>query len=222
MFLFLMMIGFAGGVTFTQTPCCPYIDSIVVIPANPTDQDLIRVVTRTTTPALGHQIHFLQYLSNDTIHLEGCFFSGMLTAIQTYLDTTLIGPLPAGTYTIHYTGIISNEPERCTIVQFQTMTKELVITPSIISVEDPQNNTSRSWTLAPNPSDGLITVSQTSHTPVLTDWELYGLNGRLLLSGSAVASGHSWQLDISHFPPGLYLLKLSSSDQVTVKKVIRQ
>jgi hypothetical protein len=42
--------------SYSQTDCCPDINSITIIPANPTTTDTIKIVTSTTTPNLGNEV----------------------------------------------------------------------------------------------------------------------------------------------------------------------
>lgn len=100
---------------YGQTGCCPYLDSIQVYPANPSNTDSIKIFTKTTCPGLGNKISYQYTISNDTIFLDACFYSGPLAAIQEYYDTTVIAPLAIGTYTILYTAYLSSSPTDCSI-----------------------------------------------------------------------------------------------------------
>lgn len=221
LFFILMIILASTGVSITQTPCCPYIDSIVVIPASPTDQDVIQIVTRSTTPALGHQIYYMHHQVNDTIFLDGCFYSGMLTAIQTYLDTTVIGPLPAGTYHIHYIGKITGDISRCEVVQFQTMAASFVVTSTTVGTADASLQ-SGSITVYPNPTSGIVNIL---FEPVVHEnlhWKIYDIEGRCLAEGSHSGEIAEAFADFSFLSPGVYLLRITSSANTETIRIIRE
>ncbi len=218
---FVLMMGLVFGNATAQTPCCPYIDSIVVMPPNPTDEDTIRIATRTTSPALGHQIYYLHYLVDDTIYLEGCFYSGMLTAIQVYDDTSVIGTLPAGTYTIYYVGKLSNTPELCEVTMYQTMTHTLVVTPSIpISTDDLTVTDAPMFQVYPNPSEGLFSVQAKHPAQEEIQWEVFDLNGRLLKAGNPGRGADKWSVDMTSFSQGLYMMRITTPHGVDTQKIV--
>ncbi len=80
------------------------IDSVKVIPSNPTTADSIYVITYVTmaTTANGYLGYDLS-TSGEIINIESCYKHGMLDAPQTYIDTINMGLKPIGVYTLNFT-----------------------------------------------------------------------------------------------------------------------
>ncbi len=154
-FLSLFLLAFAPCIG--QSTCCPYMDSIQIIPSMPGPTDSIRIITKTTCPGLGNKVSYQYIISNDTIFLTGCFFSGPLAAIQEYVDTTNIGILPGGNYTIAYTAYLSSNQTDCLIKvdSNAVSTNFMVLGPNAIEQTDQETQ----FILYPNPSKNNIRLS---------------------------------------------------------------
>lgn len=215
----LSVILLQNGLLNAQTGCCPYIDSIQVIPSAPTNQDTIMIVTRSSTPCLGHRIYYAHSLIKDTIFLDGCFYSGMLTAVQTFYDTTWILPLPTGIRHIHYIGRISNDVTRCEMVQFQTMAATFTVTGTSTGTGAPATG-KPTWNICPNPTNNLITLNFPDHTAQAITWTLNDLNGRCLLSGTTERDITT--IDLSHLPQGVYMFRGVTAGEVINAKVLKR
>ena len=219
LFLLAAVVLLQEGALTAQTPCCPYIDSIQISPATPTDQDTVMIMTRSTTPCLGHRIYYAHSVVNDTIYLDGCFFSGLLTAIQSFYDTTRVGPLPAGTWHIHYTGRISNDVSRCEMQQYQTMATTFTVTGTSTATNH-SGAAKTSWHLFPNPTDGLITLHSPASKSEKLSWSLYDVNGRCLMS--VAETDIKTILDLSSLSPGIYLFRGITTEETVNVKVVRR
>lgn len=99
---YLLIFSFLSMCYFGESQCCPHINNIEVIPTSPTVTDAIKIVTTVTTLYQGDFLQSSHSINGNNINIEACYYSGLLTATQTYYDTLDIGPLTAGTYTIDF------------------------------------------------------------------------------------------------------------------------
>jgi hypothetical protein len=78
--------------------------------------------------------------------------------------------------------------------------------------------------VSPNPVDNVLSVSITGITGPDFSLELLNLNGRQLFADNYGLSGDNYrhQLDLSHIPPGLYLLRIRSGNYQKTVKIIRK
>jgi len=121
-------------------------------------------------------------------------------------ETTFIDPtheyLANGTYTVCME-----------VVNGSGCTDEICKTVTVIGVGVKENSSNTSFTIYPNPSNGLITVNYpTSSTIIITNVigkEVYRNN----------INGNS-SLDLSHLPVGTYLVTLKTNESSTTKKII--
>ena len=116
------------GHLYSQTGCCPYISSITITPTSPTTNDTIKIVTSTTTPSFGSKISYTYTQQSDTFDLVGCFWEGMATQPRTFLDTTNIGLLTAGTYLVNYIAYSSISSTSCSVIDTNSMTTSFQVT----------------------------------------------------------------------------------------------
>lgn len=99
----LFSILFLWSALQINAQCCPYINSVQVLPSNPSTTDTVRVVMNVTTPSQGSFLGANHSITGNQINLQACYYAGMLPALQTYIDTVVIGVLPSGTYSLNFT-----------------------------------------------------------------------------------------------------------------------
>ena len=77
--------------------------------------------------------------------------------------------------------------------------------------------------LAPNPTRAESIVSWQGTTAGTYSWNLYDLNGRLLTQGSGHSRGEleQFELDLTRFSSGIYLLRLQTPDGTRALKVTK-
>lgn len=93
--------------------CCPYINSLQVLPMNPQDTSVVKIVVDVSTPAQGALLSLSHWPQASGIQIEACYYSGLLPAIANFRDTILLGTLPAGNYQIDFRAILSTDPQNC-------------------------------------------------------------------------------------------------------------
>lgn len=213
--LILILIGlclFING--YSQSTCCPYINNISVFPTFPNSNDDIQIITTTNCPALGNQISYQHTISNDTIYLNACFYSGLALAIQTYVDTTNIGKLLGGNYTIYYTAYMSDNPNNC---NNKIDTNELS-KPLIVSNATNINNINDKYIFQfyPNPSNFELNIKTERDECVFSICDLYGnviRNGKFNKKTS---------INLQEFTKGTYIIKISNRDNIMTSKLLIQ
>ncbi len=89
------------------------ITSLTPIPANPSPTDSVFIAITVTTGSQGHTINVSHTLSGFTVDLEGCYYSGMLPAVDTHHDTISLGVLPIGVYTVNMNARVSLDANVC-------------------------------------------------------------------------------------------------------------
>ena len=193
--------------------CCPYVISVDVYPANPTTNDNIQIITTTSTPGLGHLISYNYNIQNDTIYLTGCFFNGMPTQPKLYIDTTVIGPLSEGTYTINYTGQITSSTTTCIVEDSNSMTTTFEVT-SINNVEGLNGNFIK---IFPNPVTNNLKIELTDNHNNF-DVELINSIGQKVYEGSFL---NNVDINTSEFKKGDYIIIISNKRKKYYKSFVK-
>ncbi len=200
---------------FSQTACCPYISPIVIIPAQPTTADTVRIVTVTTTPSLGNRVSYSFTMSADSIHLLGCFYAGPATALESFYDTTTIGPLPNGLYHIDYLGRIAGSQTTCTPVDSQIVHASFeVYLPNAVDHESLDEN---AISFSPNPTQDFLTINDAGEHKML-HYAMYNMCGQICSSGTFATTT---RLDLSQMPNGIYVLKINGQGIHLAKRIIK-
>jgi hypothetical protein len=112
-FILTVSICFACMHTSIAQQCCPYLDYVYVLPTNPDDNDTISIYFGATTPNMGANLGYSYNIVNNTITILACYYSGSLTALQSYHDTLHLDPVLEGTYSVHYIAQQSSDPDNC-------------------------------------------------------------------------------------------------------------
>src|SRR5687767_2504489 len=100
--------------------CCPYIDGIEVHPSSPNSNDPITIVYTVTTPNMGAYLGATHTIDGDTEIVNACYYMGMLTALQTFVDSITIAPLPEGLHFVRLHASISSDMVECIPTQSQS------------------------------------------------------------------------------------------------------
>jgi hypothetical protein len=204
------------GRFYSQTICCPYINSITIVPASPTTDDTIKIVTRTTTPSLGSKISFTYTQQSDTFDLVGCFWEGTATAPSTFLDTTDIGMLTAGTYFVDYLAYSSVTPAMCSVIDTNSMTTSFQV--NAASGIGNLNLDDNLFSIYPNPFS-VQTILQTNIFLHNATFKVSNYLGQTVKQINNI-SGQTVTLLRENLPIGLHFLQLIQGNQVIATKKI--
>lgn len=177
----------------------PFVATPTVMPQNPSSTSIIKVLTKVTTANQGIIVDNNTFtVSGLQIRIKGCFWQGMLTATQDYIDTLTIGQLPAGNYQIIQKAFLSTTQQHCSIIDSNTVSLP-------IQVSQVTSNTKigaiEKMSLYPNPCLNKIILEG-----IKDDYELsiFSNSGALVkkerLAGTCI--------DVSNLPAGLYFIIL--------------
>ena len=96
-----------------QTPCCPYINDVTVIPANPPGGDSVYIQLDVTTPSIGTVVSINHSVNGFAIDVEGCYSGGMIPTLDNHVNTINLGILPNGNYQLHFNARYSASAQTC-------------------------------------------------------------------------------------------------------------
>lgn len=201
---FLITLFTLFSITAANAQCCPYINSVEVIPAAPTTLDDIKIVTTVTTAYQGNLIWNGHTVSNDTIRITACYYSGILAATQTYIDTISVGQLAPDLYTIEFIANESSWQMECNYSDSNADTSQFVVNGGINSVE-PLNALGGS--VYPNPTSGDIFFELPSGLDV-TSVDIVDLSGKVIIS-DAYQSHMGLSLNT-----GVYFIRLRNREEI--------
>lgn len=186
-----------------QSQCCPYVGTIEVIPAIPSTTDDVKIVTMVTTPNLGAFISSSHAVIGNTIEIEACYFSGFLTATQTFYDTLNIGFLNPGVFSIHLTAYQSSDTI-CDYTDTNTALLNITVLDLTNEVVPIDNKIGR---LYPNPSSGSFTIDLPEQIDV-TQVRIRSISGKLVYEG---AFHKEMSVDCA---PGIYMVELIQNTSI--------
>lgn len=214
--LVLLLVLVATSIA-ASSQCCPYIDSAVLIPENPTADDIVSVVITVTTPNQGAFLNASAEvdIENNFINVEACYYSGLLTALQTYIDTVEVGTVPEGIYQLHFTANQSASPNKCDFSDVNETSNIVMIGEgnSIPELEEIE------VAIYPNPSDnGKITFEIDTQVNRI---ELYALDGKLAAQYSFSMLQELYEIDCPELAAGQYMASIIlENNQRLVREVV--
>jgi hypothetical protein len=173
--LILSLISFSFTV---KSQCCPYVNGIEVIPSTPSSSDIVKIATTVTTPNQGSFIYSSHSVSGNTIDIEACYYSGLLTATQTFYDTLEIGVLSPGTYTVDFTAYQASDTI-CNYTDTMTTTSSFVVIESTGGLNPISNQLGKIY---PNPSSGFFRIELPNELNV-THVRVHSLSGKIVHQG---------------------------------------
>jgi len=183
--------------------CCPYINNIEVIPSNPTATDNVKIVTTATTPNQGLFLYSTFNVSGTTIEIDACYYSGLLTATQTYIDTLTIGSLPEGNYTIDFNAFQSTDTSVCNYSDTMSSSSNFIVQEQTNGITTLSSDVARVY---PNPSAGSFKVD-------LNDQSINRVVIRSV-SGAIVYQGKSMQQFDLRVDAGTYIVEFLEDELV--------
>ncbi|TAF72289.1 MAG: T9SS C-terminal target domain-containing protein [Bacteroidetes bacterium] len=186
-------------ITFSSfCQCCPYIGKIDLIPPIPSENESFKIITEATTPNQGGKISKSHNMLGDTLYLQSCYWSGLLTSPQTFKDTFNIFGQNTGNYVIKFKTFQSTKSDSCNNQRFQLATKLFSISgANTTQIEDYFEETK----IYPNPTNNLITIN---FSDIMSAF-LLDLQGKVVLE-IPITIPFSFKIDA--FPVGIYMIEL--------------
>lgn len=154
---FTLMIALSPFLVGAQ--CCPYINNIEIIPAVPTNLDDVKIVTTVTTPNQGMFLSSNYTINGNTINIEACYYSGLLTATQTYYDTLSIGTLSPGLIDVNFIAYQSSDTALCNYTDTMSTNENFTVLENTNSLSEINREVGRIY---PNPNNGRFSIELTS------------------------------------------------------------
>jgi hypothetical protein len=209
LFTFIPLL-FIGLNSFEQ--CCPYVDPVEIIPANPTQTDSIYVVTNVTTPNQGAYLGYTIIESGNDILIEACYYNGLLTALQSYTDTINLGVKAAGTYDILFVAYQSGNDVTCDYSDSNQVSSSVTVT-STAAINSYSVDLVRIY---PNPvTNGLIYMNLSVPDEAII-YRLYNTLGEVVLEGTA---SQTIPINVSAFK-GVFYLSFFKDDEIGTQKIL--
>lgn len=206
---YLLFFGLCCSISFAKAQN-PVIGTTTVIPQNPTINDFIKIVTKVTTPNQGVMVDTSHTVTGLQIKIKGCYSNGMLPATQTYVDTFMIGQLPAGTYQILQKAYLTSAQQWCNATDSSFVTSTLMVS-GFTGMNENKENTS--FNIYPNPvSEALFLGHQSGQASI------FSVSGALvkqvmLMPGTAV--------NIYDLPEGLYFIRIKDQENSFPAKFVK-
>ena len=197
------------------------IDSVKIIPLNPTTTDSIYVITSVTmaTTSNGYLGYDLS-TSGTIINIEACYKHGMLDAPETYIDTINLGVKPIGEYTLNFVAYSTHfiPCDHSDISEFQTTF--IVTAPLGIN----ESESKFTFSLFPNPLNSNANLEFELLEDSEVELSIRDTHGRLIKSlvlTTLDAGTNQIVIDMSHFSSGVYFLDLTINGDHFIEKLIK-
>lgn len=196
----------------------PGIDSLIIIPANPNENDTVSVVAFTTFPSAGcERSDMLMLMINDTFKINSIHSLGPLTVICNSTDSTILGKLSPGIYSLIY-----SITDSATNFNFDDDTIIFTVQPAI-GIRSSFDEKNPGFEIFPNPSSG--TVFFDYFITECATLMIYNSLGETVLKSTLPSGGQgatsNTSIDISDFPSGIYFYQvLTEKFHSEVKKMI--
>lgn len=200
---------FFGTTSFGQ--CCPYVDPIEIIPFAPSPADSIYVVTNVTTPNLGAYLGYTISESGNQITVEACYFSGMLTALQSYTDTINLGVKPAGVYDIVFVAYQSGNETVCDYSDSNMVTASVTV--NSLSIDQQQG---ADFGFYPNPVTNGFIYLRDQNTSESFHYKLFNGLGEVVQQGLVNSES---PIDVSAFK-GVYYVSISKNEEYRTGRIL--
>ena len=186
-----------------------WIQSLTVLPTNPTANDTITVLAECSFPS-GNCDYHNQYMSvnGNTISGGSLHCLGALTIICYDTDTFKIDPLPAGNYTFHFQIDAGFGPGPCTpgIVPGPSDTVNFTVSPTVGIAEIIPND---ALTIYPNPVQDQFLIMGLAGNDFPVAASLFSSEGKLIKNITLKTDDES--VSVKDIPPGLYQLQGQTS-----------
>lgn len=200
--------------TVLLAQCCPYLDNFEIVPANPTSNDTIYLISDVTTPNLGAYLGYELTSYDSLIFVQACYHWGLLTALQNFKDTINLGIKEAGTYNLQYTAYQSDSPYGCSPIigeNSHTFSFEVTTINSVFTAYD-------TFDVNYHPNPVLDKVNIVSGQ-MIEHIALFDSQGKLVISDMVNELQHT--LDMANIPTGVYFLKVrNKNNKVHIKKLV--
>jgi hypothetical protein len=209
LFLFSVLI-FLFSITVKAQ--LPYINSLLISPANPTNEDTVKVTCESSFPSGGCPMISSSVIPNGyTIEVYAMHSLGPLTYICNSTNTITVGKLSVGSYVLNYNlGCVPCLPQGVTASVPFTVTAYTGISGKESSV--------KGFDLFPNPAEHNITLQL---PPRLSASEILvcDIYGKQLIRFENISPQN--KIDVSILPAGVYMVAVRSGNEMFRTKFVK-
>ncbi len=210
-FLFVFLLWtFHMPLVFGQNS--PTIDSVTIFPTNPTSIDSVYVIATVTTVHVGLSLGNQTTQNGNLITVEGCYWNGLLTASQTYVDTINLGVKNAGSYGLDFIAYQSNSSPNCTHSDTNSVQLSFQVDP-VLSNEFYDN--SKKLRCYPNPTSNQVTIAIEQINEVASI-EITNNLGQII--STQVPNTTNTQISTSTLAEGVYFVNIINNDGAKLTK----
>jgi hypothetical protein len=194
-----------------------WINSITLIPANPTPADTLHFYADLSFPSGNcdeHSditIYSLPYIGVFSLH---CL--GMLTFICSHTDTFKFDPLPVGNYTFVFHVDIGELPSPC-IANGPGATDSISFSVSSASSIPLITNGNHDLLIFPNPAGNTIKLQMSNEIlkTINKSLSIYSMEGKEIGNWKLEVSKQENEINISELPGGIYFCKIAAENTVS-------
>jgi hypothetical protein len=209
----LITLLFVVLLTNNLKPQISTIDSLEIIPSNPTTSDSVKVICRATFSSGGCPLKSFSFTQNgDTINMYASHSVGVLTIICHSADTLNIGKLNAGTYKLIYTLAANSVTYDIDTISFTVQ--------QTVGVEFNAGSDEK-VEIYPNPATNKITISTNRLLSSETRISIFSISVQLMKHASFQYQ-KQFEMDVSELNKGIYLVKIQANNGIETKKLVIQ
>lgn len=204
----LLMFSCISSGLFSQLP---NIQSLSIIPVNPTTNDTVKVVAQTVFPSGDCQLSWSSLsISGGTIDVYAQHTLGMLTYICNSTDTLSLGKLESGNYKLRYHLSCMPYPPNSDLDSIYFTVQSFTGCEEI--------NTPLPFSMYPNPTINIVDIQwpETTNDVEIIVTDMQGREKLKLQSNGGQAS-----IDMSRLAKGVYIIRLCSEAGSGFQKLIR-
>lgn len=195
----------------------PFIDSITILPANPTTDDEVTVVTHASTTRPGKKLSLGYYtnISSGDIYATGCYaITDSFLLDEQYNDTLKLGKLRGGDHNFNFKAYLSDDTSVCgNRVDSSMMSKAFHVQPLMSAGSVALD---KMLSIYPNPGSNTLYVRK--HALVdIQSVQIRDMQGRI-----AVSQQDDNSVDVSQLPKGLYFVQVVTDKGAASLKFVKE
>lgn len=208
--LLLICLCFGGFIAKAQMP---YIATPTILPQNPGPNSIIKVVSKVITANQSIVVDQNSVsITGQQIKIRGCYWQGFATATQTFIDTLVVGQLPAGSYQILQKAYLATTQQHCSN-PVDSNNVSLSFTVSAVTGIT-QQVTNPEMSVYPNPSTNWLFIYG---VPDEAEVFVFSATGAFVEKTLLVGQ----KLNICNLPEGLYFVRITDKNQSFATKFIK-
>jgi hypothetical protein len=193
-----------------------HIDSLKIVPTNPTSVDTVKVIAFTVhgTSSCHLTTSYFEF-TDDIIVVHAGHFRGPWTLLCYSIDTLVFGVLEPGNYEVNYhlmdiSLTVTHDIDTISFTVREAIgIQQIARQKSEISIYPIPASTYATIKLPEN-------ISHSVHSGFIAMLQVFNIHGRQTHTQNIPDGQQELQLDVSAWPPGIYLLRVKAVNGITV------